>query len=114
MRNCLGMTTEERLAIIRDRARQKPVLYPVVTKRERYWVPVGTGRVKPPDFMGEVQPTRLGPASEWIREPIAQKPPEKGLRMPDRKGAHYLTKIAEQLPRKLPVLTFCPETRRRP
>lgn len=96
------MTADERLAIIRDRARQKTVLYPATAKRERYWVPRGNGVILSNSRIGELRPDRLNRPSEWLRNAAEQ--PAKGLKTPNRKGAHHLTKIAELLPAKLPVI----------
>jgi len=97
------MTVKERLEIIREKVGREPGSSPATPiRKERYYVPLGSDRGFSYNFMGELRPDRLHPATGWLRAPdearVRPLAPKRTARV------HHLTKIAQKLPAKLPVL----------
>lgn len=99
------MTAKERLEVIRAKAGRTAGFAPAKPRRkERYYVPLGSARGFYYNFMGELRPDRLHPATGWLKAPDGVK--AKPLATKRTARVHHLTRISQQLPMKLPELLY--------
>jgi len=115
------MTTAERLELIRERMGKKPFPLAKPAGLFRASDPNAeprNNRPKPPPAKGRGCYHRVGFGfirDFRVRNGVTLEMPAKAaetFKNVIRREPHALTRIAEQLPATLPVLTFCPKTAR--
>lgn len=110
----MRVNANERLEIIRAKARRNAAAVPAPLSIQK---PKDTkereGRVRRwvSAFAGPIEDGRTNCMTDWIYSPDPK--PVQTLRPKRTYKPHALTLICDQLPAKLPVLTFCPKTRRK-
>ena len=96
------MTPEDRLKLIMERAGKKG--FEPMRPRIKDPSLAPTGRSFSLRMIEGLKPKSLNVHSEWLRVPEAK--PETHLAPKRMKRTNPLTRIAEQLPAKLPVISF--------